>query len=600
MMKRLFVFLAGVLLAWPASAGQVPNPVNADTTLVSGHFVVGNTIQGVRDSGFATVPCSWMPSMTGDVTTPGASCSTTITGIAGATSIIRSTSTNPQYTIDTAAGMSRSFAFRTGALNRFQLRTNNATETGSNAGSNFELRVYNDAGSFVGDAFSVNRATMLMSIASLDPSSLPNPSASKGGVMAGDCASHQFARGINTGAGLDCAQPAFSDLSGLIAPSQIPPAGPGGLLGGVSQAICPVHRVANQIDGTGSVGCVQLDAVDITSLGSAATKNIGTSGAVVPLLNAANQWSAAQVFTAGSFSAPGAAVGTAADSGMYQDGADDPCFTSAGKIRLCLFNVSGAGAVFSATGANMMQASIGGSTAGVESIGNGATFGDFRALYTSNGGMGSHLALAHTRATSAGSFSALLSGDVLGEIDFAGDDGASDNTIGAAFKVVAKANWTTGNGQSDALLNLMNSAGALKNVLCADADTGLWLAQTGTGASCGTGANFLDMANNGSFASLRVAGDYHVAGSAPGVSGCGISPLVRSGSTDTAGEVFEGASATGCTITFAASKAIAPFCTMSTQTQLAAFSYSVSSVSLTATHSSATGGVLDYHCFQHG
>jgi hypothetical protein len=42
-----------ISLAW---AGQVPNPINADGTIVAGHFVLGNGAQRAVDSGWSLVP----------------------------------------------------------------------------------------------------------------------------------------------------------------------------------------------------------------------------------------------------------------------------------------------------------------------------------------------------------------------------------------------------------------------------------------------------------------------------------------------------------------------------------------------------------------
>lgn len=49
-----------------------------------------------------------------------------------------------------------------GSADRWVLRKNNAAESGSNAGSNFELNAYNDAGSLLGSVFTVTRSSRVL------------------------------------------------------------------------------------------------------------------------------------------------------------------------------------------------------------------------------------------------------------------------------------------------------------------------------------------------------------------------------------------------------------------------------------------------------
>jgi hypothetical protein len=53
----------------------------------------------------------------------------------------------------------RSVYFATGATTRFQALVTNAAESGSNAGSNFALRAFSDAGVSLGDVFEVTRSS---------------------------------------------------------------------------------------------------------------------------------------------------------------------------------------------------------------------------------------------------------------------------------------------------------------------------------------------------------------------------------------------------------------------------------------------------------
>ena len=86
-------------------------------------------------------------------------------------------------------------------------------------------------------------------------------------------------------------------------------------------------------------------------------------------------------------------------------------------------------------------------------------------------------------------------------------------------------------------------------------------------------------------------------GTAPTPTGTGT-PTIATGSTDTSGEVTAGASATSVVITFSAAKTNAPFCVVTSQTQLAAFSYSVSTTAITITQTATSGNKIDYHCTQ--
>ena len=57
------------------------------------------------------------------------------------------------------AGTERSVYFATGATTRFQAVLTNAAESGFDAGSNFALRAFSDAGASLGDVFEVTRST---------------------------------------------------------------------------------------------------------------------------------------------------------------------------------------------------------------------------------------------------------------------------------------------------------------------------------------------------------------------------------------------------------------------------------------------------------
>lgn len=95
---------------------------------------------------------------------------------------------------------------------------------------------------------------------------------------------------------------------------------------------------------------------------------------------------------------------------------------------------------------------------------------------------------------------------------------------------------------------------------------------------------------------LTVFGKVGTDGPVPTLSGCGTSPSITSGSTDTAGEITEGTIATGCTLTFASAYTAAPFCVVTAQSGLS-FSYTVSTSAITMVNIGALSGTkINYHC----
>jgi hypothetical protein len=77
------------------------------------------------------------------------------------------TSTTSTFSLDTvqynasvnnSAGTNRAFQWLTGGSARWVARANATSETGSNAGSDFELRRYSDAGADLGAVISINRS----------------------------------------------------------------------------------------------------------------------------------------------------------------------------------------------------------------------------------------------------------------------------------------------------------------------------------------------------------------------------------------------------------------------------------------------------------
>jgi hypothetical protein len=72
--------------------------------------------------------------------------------------------------IDGDAGQSKIITYRTGGLQRFGMYLNNTAESGSNAGSDFQIRSYNDAGSLLSTPFFIKRSTGNVGIGTTSPS----------------------------------------------------------------------------------------------------------------------------------------------------------------------------------------------------------------------------------------------------------------------------------------------------------------------------------------------------------------------------------------------------------------------------------------------
>jgi hypothetical protein len=72
------------------------------------------------------------------------------------------------------AGQNRLISYRTGALQRFGLYVNNTAESGSNAGSDFAIRAYNDAGTLLSTPLFIQRSTGNVGIGTTAPNTKLN------------------------------------------------------------------------------------------------------------------------------------------------------------------------------------------------------------------------------------------------------------------------------------------------------------------------------------------------------------------------------------------------------------------------------------------
>jgi hypothetical protein len=72
---------------------------------------------------------------------------------------LKRTAATTRMVMDGDAGQSKIITYRTAGLQRFGLYTNNTAESGSNAGSDFAIRAYNDAGTLLNTPVFIKRST---------------------------------------------------------------------------------------------------------------------------------------------------------------------------------------------------------------------------------------------------------------------------------------------------------------------------------------------------------------------------------------------------------------------------------------------------------
>lgn len=101
---------------------------------------------------------------------------------------------------------------------------------------------------------------------------------------------------------------------------------------------------------------------------------------------------------------------------------------------------------------------------------------------------------------------------------------------------------------------------------------------------------------------LTTVGRVGTTGTIPVVSVCGTSSAIATGSTDTAGRITVGTSASNaCTLTFSAAFTAAPVCVVQNMTTGAAANvYAVSTTAIVWSSALADSTVLVYHCIALG
>jgi hypothetical protein len=82
---------------------------------------------------------------------------------------LKSTAATTRMVMDGDAGQSKIITYRTAGLQRFGLYVNNTAESGSNVGSDFAIRAYNDAGTLLNTPVFIKRSTGNVGIGTIIP-----------------------------------------------------------------------------------------------------------------------------------------------------------------------------------------------------------------------------------------------------------------------------------------------------------------------------------------------------------------------------------------------------------------------------------------------
>ena len=101
------------------------------------------------------------------------------------------------------------------------------------------------------------------------------------------------------------------------------------------------------------------------------------------------------------------------------------------------------------------------------------------------------------------------------------------------------------------------------------------------------------------FTTGQVLGSYAVGtphgSKTPVLTSCGTAPTISG--TDVAGLITTGTgSPTGCTLTFATAYNSTPYCSVDSQTQLAAFAFTLSKTAITITQTGTSSNLISYGC----
>lgn len=147
------LIVVGRLISSVGSGTSSIGSATNSTTSLTGAFLIGN--------GGATTNVG----IGGGNIFAGGTINATSTMSAGDNLTVNGTSASRYLIVNSNAGQIRGVLFESAGSIRWLIQSNATAEGGSNAGSDFAIDRYNDAGAGIGTAFSINRATALATFA---------------------------------------------------------------------------------------------------------------------------------------------------------------------------------------------------------------------------------------------------------------------------------------------------------------------------------------------------------------------------------------------------------------------------------------------------
>ncbi len=154
----IYLVSTGAAVDWMVAGNTVLLTGSVQTAFVQNVIVDGGSV-GTPTLNLPSAPMA-STDLTDTATLPRLASANVFT----ASQTIRKTSGNADNVVSAIAGQYRTLVFQTAGVNRWILDANPVAETGTNAGSDFEILRYDDAGSYIGMPLTINRKTGAVTI----------------------------------------------------------------------------------------------------------------------------------------------------------------------------------------------------------------------------------------------------------------------------------------------------------------------------------------------------------------------------------------------------------------------------------------------------